>query len=267
MSDEEYEILSKDIATNGQLEPITLFEGVILDGWHRFQACAELNIEPKYKEYDGNDPVAFVLSKNLHRRHLNASQRAVAVTACREWMPNHRPKEVESTFHLISNQALAEEASVSIQTIKDAKAVIKAGKADDVIAGKTTVNKLVSELRGKPADKPKPASKPAPEPEPKPKPENEGDIDLAAEYEAVCEENSKLLQLNESLLKDDSKKEIATWKEKFEAACGRINQLTTTNNEMKKQLEYQTKLFANIRKALRVEKNSEILEAIRGGME
>jgi UDP-N-acetyl-D-mannosaminuronic acid transferase (WecB/TagA/CpsF family) len=67
-------------------------------------------------------------------------------------------------------------------------------------------------------------------------------------------------------MKDDTKKEIAVWRDKFDAACGRINQLTTTINEMRKQLEYQTKLFANIRKELRVEKNSEILSAIKEAM-
>lgn len=260
MSDEDFAILSKDIATNGQLEPITTFEDAILDGWHRYQACAELNIAPKTQEFTGDDPAAFVLSKNLHRRHLNASQRAVAVTACREWMPKHRPKEVGNIAHLISTEDLAKEANVSPRTIKDAKVAIKAGRTDEVVAGKTSVNKIAAEVRGKSTDKPKPVFAPEPERE------NDNGIDLTSEFQAVCDENQKLQELNESLMKDDTKKEIAVWRDKFDAACGRINQLTTTINEMRKQLEYQTKLFANIRKELRVEKNSEILSAIKEAM-
>lgn len=257
MSDEDFAILSKDIATNGQLEPITIFESAILDGWHRYQACAELNIAPKTQEFTGDDPAAFVLSKNLHRRHLNASQRAVAVTACREWMPKGRQNQMGTSAHLISTEDLAREASVSPRTIKDAKVAIKAGRTDEVVAGKTSVKKVAAEVRGKPTEKPKPA--PAPEPEI----EEGNSIDLTSEFKAVCEENQKLQELNESLMKDDAKREIAVWRDKFDAACGRINQLTTTNNEMRKQLEYQTKLFANIRKELRVEQNSEILSTLK----
>ena len=38
------------------------------------RACLEAGLEPLVGEYDGKDPIAFVVSANLHRRHLNASQ-------------------------------------------------------------------------------------------------------------------------------------------------------------------------------------------------
>jgi hypothetical protein len=34
-------------------------------------------VEPKVREHRGSDPVSFVLSLNLHRRHLNESQWAM----------------------------------------------------------------------------------------------------------------------------------------------------------------------------------------------
>jgi len=37
----------------------------------------ELGIEPRFKEYQNNNPVSFVVSKNLKRRHLTESQKAV----------------------------------------------------------------------------------------------------------------------------------------------------------------------------------------------
>jgi len=76
MSEEEYKNLIEDINVNGLIEPIYLFEGKILDGRHRYRACVELGIEPRFEEYSGNSPVSFVISKNLKRRHLTESQKA-----------------------------------------------------------------------------------------------------------------------------------------------------------------------------------------------
>jgi hypothetical protein len=73
MGEEEYQALESDIATNGQLEPITLYEDRILDGRHRYRACQELGIEPTLREYEGTNPEGYVLSLNLHRRHLSGA--------------------------------------------------------------------------------------------------------------------------------------------------------------------------------------------------
>src|SRR5262249_52324139 len=65
-----------DIAAHGQREPIVMFEDMILDGYNRYRACRQLGIEPTFTVYTGDDPVGFAVSLNLHRRHLNESQRA-----------------------------------------------------------------------------------------------------------------------------------------------------------------------------------------------
>jgi hypothetical protein len=78
MTEQEAAALRKDVKKNGLLEPITLLDGKILDGRNRSQACANMNVKPRYEEYEGDDPVAFVVSKNLHRRNLTAGQRDMA---------------------------------------------------------------------------------------------------------------------------------------------------------------------------------------------
>ena len=71
---------SFDIRQNGLHKPIILYEDKILDGRNRFLACKKLwpeyTPDKKYEHYEGDDPLGYVLSLNLHRRHLTASQRA-----------------------------------------------------------------------------------------------------------------------------------------------------------------------------------------------
>ena len=69
--------LSTDIREHGLIEPIQLHEGAILDGRNRFRACLAAGVEPRFVTFQGDDPVAFVISVNLKRRHLNESQRAM----------------------------------------------------------------------------------------------------------------------------------------------------------------------------------------------
>lgn len=262
MSNDDFNLLVQDIRENGQIDPIIMLEGFVLDGWHRFQACAELNINPKTKDFSGDDPASFVLSKNLHRRHMEPSQRAVAVASCREWKPKGNQNPIGKVTHSTSVPEMAREANVSEKTIKDAKVAIKSGQADDVLSGKISVSRAANIARGKPQHK----TPHTPKNEPECKDEvvgDDGSPDLAAEYMALSEENEKLQRLNESLLQDDIKKEIVVWKEKFESICGRLDQVNATCAEMKKQLEYQTKLLTNIRSELGVQKNSEILSAIK----
>lgn len=77
MSDDEFELFKKDIAENGLQTPIvTLPDGRIIDGRHRWRACMETRTKPRYQVHSGN-PWAYVISANLHRRHLSSSQRAM----------------------------------------------------------------------------------------------------------------------------------------------------------------------------------------------
>jgi N6-adenosine-specific RNA methylase IME4 len=74
---EEFDALVEDIRERGQREPIVLYQNQILDGRNRHRACLEAGIACWFEEYDGDDPLAFVISLNLKRRHLNESQRAM----------------------------------------------------------------------------------------------------------------------------------------------------------------------------------------------
>ena len=78
MSGADFDTLVADIEQHGQVEQIVVYNGMILDGRHRYRACQQLGVEPAIIEWNGSGtPEAYVLSKNLHRRHLTTSQRAV----------------------------------------------------------------------------------------------------------------------------------------------------------------------------------------------
>src|SRR5262245_3642873 len=72
-----FEALVDDIKERRQQEPVWLYEGKILDGRNRYLACQKLGREIQVKDFAGDDPIGFVLGANLHRRHLNESQRAM----------------------------------------------------------------------------------------------------------------------------------------------------------------------------------------------
>lgn len=76
--------LAEDIRLHGQQEPIRLMDGKILDGRRRQLACQKANVTPIYRDVKVSDPVAFVISLNLYRRHLTAGQRAMCAARARE---------------------------------------------------------------------------------------------------------------------------------------------------------------------------------------
>ena len=77
MEASDYDQFLADIRENGCLEPIWLYDGKIIDGRNRYRACLDVGIEPAFRTWNGEGSlVQFVVSLNLHRRHLTSSQRA-----------------------------------------------------------------------------------------------------------------------------------------------------------------------------------------------
>jgi hypothetical protein len=164
MNDADFLALKDDIENNGQREPVIVLDGMVLDGWHRFQACTQLGMAVKKFTFDpSDDPVAFVLSQNMHRRHLTASQRAAAVVACSNWSPPHRQKKSAPGADLSkTTKELAIIAGTGTRTIEHAKAAEKAGLGDLVKEGVMTAKEGAKVASGKIDEKP---SKVLPKPE------------------------------------------------------------------------------------------------------
>jgi hypothetical protein len=78
LDDEALAELAEDIKENGLRVPIVVdSNGIVIDGRNRLAACKMAEVEPSFQTYDG-DPLSFIISANIQRRHLNAGQRAMA---------------------------------------------------------------------------------------------------------------------------------------------------------------------------------------------
>ncbi len=130
MDDDAFLDFAQDIEKHGQREPIIIYENKILDGRNRYKACQMLGFSPRFKEYNGNDALGFVISLNLKRRHLTESQRAMVgaklATATKGGM-----RDPERANLPVRNEPTNAEAgkllNVSERSIKTAKQVQKTG--------------------------------------------------------------------------------------------------------------------------------------------
>src|SRR5262245_27570638 len=127
---EEFDALVADIAASGLCEAVWLYQGQILDGRNRYRACQALGLDCATRDYLGNDPLGFVLSMNLRRRHLDESQRAM-VGARLATFP--RGANQHTAISAPTQQDVATLLHVSADSIQAARKVQHEG-ASEVIA-------------------------------------------------------------------------------------------------------------------------------------
>ena len=146
----ERKLLADDIVTFGQRDPIILLDGMVLDGRNRQWACGFAEIEPIYEQYAGDDPLNYVLSKNLHRRHLTESQRALIAAAIVDWERGVNQKTAGPAN--LQTRRAAEKLSISERAVYSAKRIHEKGAPellDAIRAGKVTIHtgEAISELQ------------------------------------------------------------------------------------------------------------------------
>ncbi|NBT52930.1 MAG: hypothetical protein EBT12_15505, partial [Marivivens sp.] len=169
---DDFAKLLEDIREHGQREPVILYDGKILDGRNRYRACVELGIPPLFehsKASTDDEALRESVSRNLHRRHLTASQKAMIgadLLPMFEAMAKDRQGErtdiranlrecSKATGSKASAQA-AEVAQVSARSVESAKNVkadgipdlVSAVRAGDIAVSRAEeVSKLEPELQ------------------------------------------------------------------------------------------------------------------------
>ena len=181
MNAEEFDTLKADIQNNGVRDPIMVWNDGktdwLIDGKNRLKASKELGIECPQQEWKGRGSVvAWAVSKNLRRRHLTASERAVIANDMlplieKESRAREQARKAENPpsrgqkralAHACASQKSSAEAAkatgVSARHVEKAKAVAKAdpAKLDEIRRGEKTVRAAYREIQ---AEKPKTAPK------------------------------------------------------------------------------------------------------------
>lgn len=112
---DEFNALVADVRENGLIEPITVLGDQIIDGRNRFLACKEAGVEPRFEQWhkNGVSLVNWIIAKNLHRRHLTASQRAVCSLDVLPFL-EVEAKERQAVGHLNAPQYKDEKPVVEI---------------------------------------------------------------------------------------------------------------------------------------------------------
>jgi hypothetical protein len=122
----EFDDLVASIRDNGQREAITYYEGKILDGRNRYRACLEAGVTPFGGNFEGefDDARKFVIDLNVHRRHLDESQRAMAAA---KLATLSRGANQHAQIRAPSQSEMADALNVSRTSVQSAKRVLNDG--------------------------------------------------------------------------------------------------------------------------------------------
>lgn len=135
--------LTADIKANGLREKIWLYDGKILDGRNRFLACQKAKVKADTRKYTGKDPLSFVVSLNVQRRHLTESQRAMAAARVATLRDGQRSDEVSG----VPIGTAATTLNVGVRSVKRARKVIDEGSKalqQAVDSGEISVSKAAA---------------------------------------------------------------------------------------------------------------------------
>lgn len=161
---ESYEEFLADVKKQGEvLEPIRIDStGNIIDGRNRVQAIQDLKGKVKFKVevLQVPDVQGWILSTNLHRRHLTTSQRAMIAAQLSNATKSDGGKrstkapeaKAQAQAQAVTQTQAAKALNVSHKSVKRANQVVKSGDKklmNDVKSGKTSLNQAVTQVQAK----------------------------------------------------------------------------------------------------------------------
>jgi len=165
MADAELEALAADIKESGLREPVWLHsDGRLIDGRNRYLACQKAGVAPTTREWGGDESqlLSFVVSLNLHRRHLSESQRAAIGERLAQLPKGHRVDyankiaDTEISVSALTQSQAAKLLNVSTDLVQAARVVRQRGTKEEMRAVEQGTAKVTTVARmiraGKPAE-------------------------------------------------------------------------------------------------------------------
>lgn len=174
IAESELQSLANDIRANGLLHPVVILDGKILDGRNRYLACTKAGVDPYFVEFSGTDPLSFIISENLNRRHLNESQRAIVAARLANMtrsdagaIGNVAQGNATANLRLrdkVSTETAASMLNVGKRSVELAKEVMRKApeKIKDIEGGKKSLNSARREIKHKEVENAAPKNKKAP---------------------------------------------------------------------------------------------------------
>jgi len=245
---EDLQALVDDIKHEGLLNPITTHDGMILDGWNRFQACKLAKARPVFLSLaPGLDPWEFVKGANMLRRHMPPAER-LAVMLLKMQMdggvPNGTPhdpsvKEIEKDLEV--GRGTAQRGA---QIAKAHDPVLNEALAD----GRISVDRAAQLAKLPKEERQAAMDSPAPAPGPKP----------------IDDRDARIAQLERLL--EDGKKEIAELTQKLQEAGAQVLELHEENASMHRILDAEGMFEEFKREVKRNQERARVAESRRDGL-
>lgn len=259
LSGSQFDALKRDIAAHGLRQPIVLHQGAILDGGNRYRACLDTGTAPRFIELDGIGAAAYVLSANLHRRHLSPGQQAAIVASAQDWSRAQRSGGDRTAgqgarLHLDTVAERAARAGASIRTQKMADKVARAAPELAKMVGRGELSL--------PAAHERLAAPRSPSPPPPVSGGASARPELLIELEAADKEIRRLGALVRELSTSDLAQQVAAWSLRFDQLSGRLAQLNATCNDADSKARRYARLLERVRALLGVDANAAIVPAV-----
>ena len=123
-----------EVSAVGILTPIDLYQGKVLDGWHRYQSSLRVGVDCTAVDFAGtpDEAAEHVIRRNLHRRHLSAIEAAIAAVKCFD-IGTPGGDRRSQTFHAkqrLTIEELAQKIGVGTATISRARRMLAEQSGD-----------------------------------------------------------------------------------------------------------------------------------------
>jgi hypothetical protein len=148
-----YSRLARDLRRDGNIPPVTLFEGALLDGRARMRIAETHKLQCNTTDYTGTDPIGFLIDQNLPRCwSLPMSQRAMIAAKAQNLSEN--PYNLIRDLRVPPSMLAGARRILASATPREIK---------DVSEGRISISVLQAKVRARSPLPPGPKPKPKPQ--------------------------------------------------------------------------------------------------------